>query len=179
MGGVKLFDRGGLPADDYQTLADRLAETGLTRPRVLGWAPTVGGGVAVGLVDRFVVMQGEEWLQVCWHEIYSGGWDHVEQSIRWSTLDAPRRDRRVTLTRPGKLPDVFRERVEQSIVMQQLVDLDDAGHQVLVSARRELGAGDSEIRWTVLPGRGTNLNRPELREQADAVLARFRSEWAF
>lgn len=176
---MSIFGRAGLPSNLYETLLQLLAADGVKRPRVLAWAPLVGEGAIVALVDRFVVLADEQSLQVGWHEVYTGAWEGTENAVRWSTLAAPRRDRRVWVSQPGKFPEVFRERIEQSIVLQQVVDLDDAGHTAVVSARRQLGTADNQVEWMVLPGRNTSFAQPLLQAKAQSVLTRFRQEWSF
>lgn len=171
-----MFDRGGLPAELHDGLSAFVAEEGGRRPRVLAWGQGPDA-VAVGLADRLVVGP-EPWRAVPWHEIQRGGWDFDTRTLRWRTVSDPATEEKLALENPGQLPELFRERVEQTIVLQRTVEL-TGSKTVIVSARRSLAPGASGVIWSVSPGRGTNLRDPALAEAAEAELAHIRADWAF
>ncbi|CAA9246805.1 MAG: hypothetical protein AVDCRST_MAG57-1832, partial [uncultured Blastococcus sp.] len=76
---------------------------------------------------------------------------------------------------PGRLPELFRERVEATIVVRQFVPL--AGDRgVTVSARRPLGGG-GPIVWHTSLTRGLSWRTPGVREAVDDALAQTRAEF--
>ncbi|MFT3970098.1 MAG: hypothetical protein QM695_07425 [Micropruina sp.] len=162
-----LFDRAGLPAADFRSLA---AATG-RRIRVLAWAHGVDGPV-VGLADRLAMRDADGWSFVPWHEITSGGWDSADGRLRWRLTDGA--DGAVLLRDPGSLPDLFRERVDASIVVQERFDL-SRGRVAMIVARRPLDDGHSPLLWTVTR-HGGGFDTAQI-DQADAELARLRAEY--
>ena len=149
----------------------------MRKPRVLAWAASADG-VVVGLTDRLAVRAGDEWRQVFWHEIQRGGWDEEAHALRWRPTDDPKREMWVTLAQPGRLPELFRERVEQTIVLQRTVHLAPSKTAV-VAARRSRAEGASGLVWTVTPSRGVDLDDPALAARAQAELDSISSVWAF
>lgn len=166
---MKLFSS-RLPAD---ALASLTAHVG-ARPHVLAWA-TTGDGVVVALPDRLSVAGDDGWGDTPWHDVLSGGWDPERSTMRWTRVSDGTRVE-LPLVRAGRFPDVFRERVEASIVFQQNVS-PRPGRVLTITARRDLG--DNTVRWMVHPGRGVHMDDPETRAFAEAELRRLRAEYAF
>nr|NLI50730.1 hypothetical protein [Propionibacterium sp.] len=172
---MALFDRRSLPADARASLARWLAEEGLRgTPRVLAWAATPDG-VLVALPDRLAIGDHDGWSSVPWHEVHGATWSDDGASFTWRTVADPRRSRTLAVTAPGRLPEVVRERVEQTFVVRRPVEL-APGRGATVSGRRPAdGAG--ELTWHLTPARGVSLADPALAEAARGVLERVRREW--
>lgn len=162
-----LFDRGGLPPDDFRSLTEAAGR----RVRVLAWARGADGPV-VGLADRLAVRGPEAWRFIGWHEIASGGWDAETGHLRWRLNDGVRDS--LVLDDPGALPELFRERVEASIVVQERFEL-SRGRAAMIVARRRLDRGNGPLEWTVTRHGGT-FDTAQV-DQADAELARLRAEY--
>lgn len=163
-----LFDRAGLPVADYRSLTDALGH----RVRVLAWAAGAEGPV-VGLADTLAVRGPDAWRFVGWHEITSGGWDAETGRLRWRQSDGVRDA--IELADPGSLPDLFRERVEASIVVQERLEL-SRGRAAMIVARRRLGTGPAAtLDWAITRHGGT-FDADHV-ERADAELARLRAEY--
>jgi hypothetical protein len=165
----------GLPRDVHASwVASMAAEPG--RPaRILAWA---AGGAPV---ERFcigspaVLSAGgvEAWQHVGWHRIERGGWNDELHQLSWVQLDGRRGS--VQLDAPGRLPELFRERIEATIVVRQFVPL--AGERgVTVSARRDLGAGGG-IDWHTSLTRGLSSQDAEVQRAVDDALAATRAEY--
>ena len=162
-----LFDRAGLPAADFASLTDAVG----SRVRVLAWARGADGPV-VGLADRLAWRTTDGWRFIGWHEIAAGGWDAETGQLRWRLTDGASDG--VTLADPGSLPDLFRERVDASIVVQEKVDLHQ-GRTATIVARRRLDGGASPLLWTVIR-RGGSFDADQ-SDRAERELARLRSEY--
>lgn len=163
-----LFDRAGLPVADYRTLTAALGE----RVRVLAWA-AAGGGPVVGLAGALAIRGPEAWRFIGWHEIVSGGWDAETGLLQWRESDGVRDA--IELADPGALPDLFRERVEASIVVQRRLEL-PRGRAAMIVARRQLGgAAGAPLEWNVTRHGGGFDTEEAL--QAEAELARLRAEY--
>lgn len=172
MGGVKIFARGSLPAE----FRDRLeAHLGRPRPRVLAWARTATGAV-VALPDRLVVLDADAATELGWHDVLSGGWDDAGQTMRWVQMSTGDQTE-LPLVEPGSFPEVFKERVEATFLVQQVVQ-PTPGRTVTLSARRNLGDEGERVLWTAHPARGVRMEGETLAA-TEAELARLRAEYAF
>ncbi|MGL5861529.1 MAG: hypothetical protein ACRCY9_09785 [Phycicoccus sp.] len=107
-----------------------------------------------------------------WHLVDSGTWSGADLALRvtWVDRAAPVR---VTLPEPGALPELFRERVQSSIVYGETVDLGER-RTARVVVRRDLATG-ALLAQSVL-GRGVRGTDPGVREQVTAALARVREQ---
>lgn len=162
-----LFDRGGLSATERAELAEALGGA----PRALAWGRTDGGRPVVGLADRLAIRDPEGWRCVAWQAIDRGGWDPATARLRWTCGGV---DGGVHLTETGQLPDLFRERVAASIVLQQAVEL-GGRKRATISARRDPGAASGPIEWRVaLPAGDLDADQ---RRVLDAEVGRLRAEY--
>lgn len=162
-----LFDRAGLPSEDFRSLGEAIGG----RVRVLAWARGADG-VVVGLPDRLAIQTGDGWRFVGWHDIDKGGWDAKDSRLRWALVGGG--DDEVVLTEPGSLPDLFRERVGASIVVQQRFEL-SRGRAAMIVARRRLDDDRHPLIWS-LSRQGGPFDIAQA-DQAEAELARLRREY--
>lgn len=127
--------------------------------------------LAVGLADRLAVRQGGEWRFVAWDAIDVGGWDPATGELRWSGEDI---EGSVALDEPGALPELFRERVQASIALQQVLDL-GGGERAVISARRNPGRAEGDLSWRVShpSKRLTDASRAYI----EAEVSRLRAEY--
>lgn len=130
-------------------------------------------GAVVGLADRMCLAAADSWIDVHWHSVARGGWDAEASSFHWVSFDGT--EHRLTLDAPGRLPDLFRERVEATILLQQLVDV-GAGRTLVVSARRDLADPHARAKWTI-SGNPRILADPAAVAAANVELARLRAEY--
>ncbi len=162
-----LFDRAGLPRADF----DRLTQALGRRVRVLAWARGADGPVA-GLADRLAIGEPSGWRFVGWHEIAAGGWDAETAMLRWRLDDGSEQHAR--LEDPGSLPELFRERVDASIVVREKVEL-QRGRTATIVARRRLDGSPSGLLWTVIR-QGGSFDADQ-SAHADGELARLQAEY--
>ena len=135
------------------------------RPRVLAWALT-DDGVVAGLPDGLAQRTPDGWTITRWDDIDHGRFERESTTLSWSTSDGGTHT--AALSDPGRLPELFHERVEASIVAQLPVTW-DGGRATLV-ARRNPGHDDAALRWRVVAAPGTALDAPEAdRAIADAL----------
>lgn len=165
------------------------AELG-AHPRLLAWAPTSGGyGVgspatlSYGAVDATpdgAVEAGPDlrWQHLGWHQIQQGGWDADTSSLRWTEVAEPGvagREGSLELLAPGRLPELFRERIAATIAVERFFTLSGT-RGVIVTARRDLGRNNT-ISWhTSLTG-GLTWQTAGVREAAGRAVAELRSEY--
>jgi hypothetical protein len=141
-------------------------------PRILAWAGE-GDQLAIGSPTVLSIGGASGWQHVGWHEIERGGWNAELRRLSWVRLDGRRGA--VDLADPGRLPELFRERVEATIVVRRFVAL--AGERgVTISARRPLGAGGPLV-WHTSLTRGLGWQTPGVQEAVDDALAQARAEF--
>lgn len=169
---MKFFDKGGLPPHEYHALRERLGG----KPRVLAWAAS-RDGVVVGLPDRLMVRDAAGWHETPWHDILRGGWNDEGSALHWTTLSTGE-SHEVPLVAQGRIPELFRERVEATILLQKSIAV-PPNRTVLVSARRSLVDPRQPVIWAAHPGAGVRLDDPDTRAFVDAEVARLKAEYAF
>lgn len=142
--------------------------------RMLVWA-RADDSFCIGSPGRLSFGSAAGWTHVGWHEIERGGWNVETQTLSWVRHDGDRGS--VALAEPGRLPELFRERVEASIMIKKYVPLvGDRG--VTVTARRNL-AGRGEITWHSTLTKGLSWQIDGVREAVDVVMAEVRTEYDF
>ncbi|MGL4176846.1 MAG: hypothetical protein ACRCSN_12305 [Dermatophilaceae bacterium] len=146
--------------------------------RLLGAAADgAGTTVVVGRHRLWVVQsQPDDVARVAvsrpWHLVDSGTWSGADLALRVTWVDGVP-SVRVALPEPGSLPELFRERVQSSVVYGETVDLGER-RTARVVVRRDLATG-ALLTQAVL-GRGVRSTDPGVREQVAAGLARVREQ---
>jgi hypothetical protein len=162
----------GLPRAAYASWRESLAATPARPARILAWAAGPGDFV-IGSPAALSWGGGEGWTHVGWHEIERGGWNTETGALSW-TLHGGRRGS-VTLDRPGRLPELFRERIAATIALERFVPV--AGDRgVIVTARRDLAA-DGVISWHSSLTRGLTWHSDGVQAAAARAMAELRSEY--
>ncbi|MGA4668700.1 hypothetical protein ACPCG0_02700 [Propionibacteriaceae bacterium Y1923] len=115
----------------------------------------------------------DEWEFIGWHLITRGGWNQKASKLRWTLADDTTTF--VTLTEPGNIPDVFRDRVRASIVVEQSFPAPGGGH-VVISGRRKL-AGDQGLVWQVSTLGAARLSDPRVADLAREKAAQLRYDY--
>ena len=83
----------------------------------------------------------------------------------------------MTLTEPGRLPELFPERVAATIAVERFVPI--AGERgVIVTARRDLSQ-DGAIRWHSSLTRGLTWQTEGVRTAAERAVDELRTEYDF
>lgn len=114
------------------------------------------------------------WDHLGWHEIERGGWEAESSRLGWVRYGGERGQ--LGLVEAGQLPEVFRERVAASIVLEKSVAI-LANRQVLIVGRRDLAVGDQPITWHATLGRGLSWQGEGVREAVDEALSQVRTEY--
>ncbi len=150
------------------------------RVHVLEWAIS-GDDVAAGLSDAFAVRRAGAWTVVPWDEVEHGRWDPETKTLSWTvtpaskvvTLDAAAET--IVLDEPRRLPELFHDRVQASIVCERAVRWN--GGQATIVARRNPGRMGSAVRWTVVAPAGTALDTPVVDAAIADALRRASAEY--
>ena len=128
----------------------------------------------VATTYRLAVVSGDGQLRWSrpWHEATTGVWqkDSTTLTVTWADGSRPSR---FVLPSETLLPRVVRERLQASVVLAEEVTI-DTRRRVRVAIREDLAT--RELLDQVVPGRGTDVDDPEVRAAAGAMLARLRGE---
>ena len=148
--------------------------------RVLAWM-AVGESSLVATDTALVLPEDDgvrrpagDHLRVPWDRVLRASWEPeiVEVTAQPETGGRPVVHRVRIVGEPGVLPEVVRERVTSSIVVQHHAVLDgERGARFI--ARRVPGSTD--LRWSVVFDPGLDPSDPALRAAADEILARLRT----
>lgn len=154
---------------------------------LLAWARTTDAGVCI-TSRGFLSVQIHDpatagdhdgaWKHVGWHRIERGSFSAEDQRLSWTTYDSG--PGHVLLAEPGRVPEVFRERVAASIAVEEFIPLDDRSdtqHGVIVSGRRDLSRQEPEIIWHASLPNGVSGETPGIDDLADAAIDRLRAEY--
>lgn len=166
MGGMALFRNTG-PA-----LFPGLDEMLGGRADVLAHG-TGEGIVAAGTREVFAVATDGEWQVWPWEQISGGSWKADKGRFVWKTMDGETLE--IALDESNRLPQLFKERVEASTVVQALIDAPARG-EVQIIARRSLGKVPS-VHWYAVASGGADLGDPETREIVVAETDRLAEEY--
>lgn len=167
--------RAHLPATVRDDAAAALAAAAPGAPtRVLAWGRH-GEHYAFGFISHLVYDDGSGWRILPWHRIARGGWDKDAQRLTWVDYDGGRGD--LPLTEPGSVPELFKERVEASILVSRQVPVEGTKHGVVVIGRRVLGTEPAVLEWHASLNTGTRWSDPGAREGAEAALAALKAEY--
>jgi len=192
------FGSRGLPPEAYDAWRASLAAHPEAPARILAWARSDGGlvvgspallsvlddapragaeddddGADHGGADRMAADEGSGWRHVPWHLVEHGGWNAESRSLSW-TLYGGRRGR-VGLSEPGRLPELFRERVAATIVVERFVPI-RGERGVTITARRDLGEGGG-LSWHSSLTRGLTWSAEGVEEEAARATAELQSEY--
>jgi hypothetical protein len=168
----------GLPKPTYASWMASMAGTPNRPTRILAWTNTTDGfclGSPSALSHSTGGAEGADpWVHVGWHEIERGGWNVETGQLSWALYGGRRGA--VGLAEPGRLPELFRERVSASIVLERFVPV-GRERGFTVSARRDLAMPDAEIVWHSSLGRGLSWQTEGLQMLVEQAVTRLRNEY--
>lgn len=172
--GAMFFRRPRLDPDVHAKLTEaHLDAFGRQPARILAAAEAVGGWCVL-LADVLALQDQGEWRFTPWHRIEQGGWNDQNSELRWELVDGRRGN--ALFDEPGRIPEVFRERVQASIVVQKQIPIEGTREGGIVSARRNLADRDAPLEWRIRRGRGT-AETPENMFVLEAALADLKTDW--
>ncbi|MGA4507144.1 hypothetical protein ACQB6R_05445 [Propionibacteriaceae bacterium G1746] len=116
----------------------------------------------------------QRWEFVGWHLISRGGWDRETGRLRWTFVDQSSGS--VVLTEAGSVPPVFRDRVQASIVVEQVFPAPGGGH-VVIAGRRQLANQTSGLVWQVTTMGAARLSNPDVAEYVTLKTAQLKSDY--
>ncbi len=143
-------------------------------PQILAWTRSPQG-VVVGLPAQLCVSTEGVWTQVGWHTIEKGGWNTETQQLQWALYGGRRGS--VELVAPGRLPELFRERVAASIAVEHFEPVPGTRGGVVISGRRDLSDSVGRLSWHSTLSKGVTWRTDGVQAVTEAVLARLRSEY--
>ena len=164
----------GLPGPTYDGWLASMRSEPTRAARILAWAEAVDCFVVASPAVLSASDPDGAWQHVGWHEIESGNWNAETRRLSWARYGGRRGS--VTLTAEGRLPELFRERIAASIVVERFLPISgDRG--VVLNGRRDLAQPNPVFEWHATLGRGLSWRTPGLQETVDEALAELRSEY--
>jgi hypothetical protein len=140
--------------------------------RVLAAAPVTGGGWVVA-TDHALHAGG---VRLPWSCVVHAAWERADEILVVETVagepGVAAATRRLPLDDPGSVPAVVRERVMDSIVVTQRVQLTGSAG-VRVVARRV--PGSAALVWQLVLDEGLDPAHPQVRAQSQAALEAVRA----
>jgi hypothetical protein len=174
----------GLPVEVFEAWRASLPAGAQRKARVLAWAQAgpepATAAYCVGSQSVWSWGGASGFQHICWHDIQSGGWNGETRWLSWQPYPssaAPIGRSSIELQRPGRVPELFRERVAASIVLERFLPYGGGSRGVTVSARRDLGGTGDAIYWHLTLSRGLTWNSDGVSTFADAALAVLKSEF--
>ncbi|NHB83786.1 hypothetical protein G7085_01225 [Tessaracoccus sp. HDW20] len=143
------------------------------RADVLAHATGEDGVVVAGTREAFAVGTHGSWEVWPWERVGGGSWKAEQGRFRWKTVDGVQHE--VALSDPQHLPQLFRERVEASTVVQVLIDAPVRG-EVQIVGRRSLGR-HMTMSWYAVASGGADLSDPATSAAVVAETDRLKSEY--
>ncbi len=162
-----------MPDEAYGSLSESLRASGRAAERILAWASTADG-FCVGFPAVLSYGSVDGWTHVGWHEIESGGWNAETRRISWRTYEGKRG--LVDLAEPARLPELFRERVAASLVVEKFISV-EGKRGVTISGRRDLADRDAPITWHSTLTRGITWQTEGVQAVAERALDQVRTEY--
>jgi hypothetical protein len=145
--------------------------------KVLATATATNGTVLAGTRDAFYAVAGGETRRVPWEQVEAADWDRDTETFRLSEVGTWGEQRPVhsaTLTEPGRLLELVRERVTASVVLQRHVAV--AGRRGLRVIARRAPSGSGGIHWVYEYDEGVDPDDPTVRAAARGALEEARRD---
>jgi hypothetical protein len=167
----------GLPSAVYDSWQVSLPAQPRGLGRILAWAAS-RTGFCIAALATFSYGNENGWEHVGWHEIEHGSWNAELRRLSWVCYaapgEAPARGS-VELTEPGRMPELFRERILATIAVEKFVPL-SGERGVTVTARRDLGRGGA-VSWHGTLTRGLSWETDGVRAAVDQAMEELRTEY--
>ncbi len=128
---------------------------------MLAWCRTVDGGVLAGTRDALYLEVDGDVTRIPWEQVEAADWDADTDMLRVSLVGSwgeQRVEHDLSLTEPGRLLELVRERVTASVVLQRHVPL--AGRRGVRVIGRRAPRGNAPIEWFYEYDEGVDPARP-------------------
>jgi hypothetical protein len=167
----------GLPSVIDEPWKASLAAQPGRSARILAWATTP---VGFCIASPAALSYGNEdgWEHIGWHEIERGGWNAELRTLSWVLYAAPGRAAvrgSLELIEPGRMPELFRERISATIAVEKFVPL-SGERGVTIAARRDLGRAGA-VSWHGTLTRGLSWHTNGVPAAVDQAMEQVRAEY--
>ena len=147
--------------------------------KVLAWCQASDGRVAAGTRDAFYLVGPgpDEVRRVPWEQVESADWQSDTTTFRLLEVGSwgrPRGIHELVVPDPKLLPELVRERVTASVVLQRHVPV--RGRRGVRVIARRAPRGDSPIFWVYEFDEGIDPEDPQVKALAEETLAGLQDE---
>jgi hypothetical protein len=167
----------GLPSAVYDSWQASLSAHSGPFTRILAWAES-RPGFCIASPAAFSHGNDTGWEHIGWHEIERGSWNAELRRLTWVRYaapgEAPARGS-LELIKPGRMPELFRERILATIAVEKFVPL-SGERGVTVTARRDLGRGGA-VSWHGTLTRGLTWQTEGVPAAVDQAMDQVRAEY--
>lgn len=129
--------------------------------------------VLAGTRDHLALRSDGVWRAWPWESVAKGSWRAEERAFNWSTMAGEEFD--VVLEDAGRLPELFRERVQASTVVEETFDV--PGGSVRLVGRRS-PHGDGALKVYAVPRGFVSLDDDAVRELVVAQSDRLQADYS-
>jgi hypothetical protein len=167
----------GLPKTVYDFWRSSLALQANRPAHLLAWAKT-STGFCIASPATFSYGDEDAWEHLGWHEIERGSWNADLNKLSWVRYAPPGEPPArgvLELTEPGRVPELFRERIAATITVERFVPL-SGERGVIIAARRDLGAGGAVV-WHGTLTRGLSWQTDGVRAAVDQAMEQVKAEY--
>lgn len=154
-----------------RAVADELSRVLGHKSQILSQGEGEDGLVLVGTPEHLALRRDDQWQVWPWEQVKGGSWRSEEREFRWTTM--AEEEFRAQLEDAGRLPELFRERVQASTVAEESFDV--PGGTIQIVARRA-PSGDGACKFYAVPRGLVSLEDDELRDFVVAQTDRMRAE---
>jgi hypothetical protein len=131
-----------------------------------------GAGLVVGTRDALYVPTSVGHVRVPWEQVESADWNSEDDVLRVrevGTWGEQRPEYLLTISDPGRLLELVRERVTTTVVLQRHVAVD--GRRGLRVIARRAPSGEREVTWLFEYDEGIDPADPVVAQAAERALA--------
>lgn len=115
----------------------------------------------------------DDWVRIGWEELDRASWRPEQSTLVLTRCPGDEREPiTLRLHKPGKLPEVIRDRINAAVITTNLMALDPGLARITV--RRRLGT-DSLV-WTVQLSSGLDPADPDVQHRVDAAIRTMRAD---
>ncbi len=147
--------------------------------RPLAWAVDTAGRWYVGTDRALHLPDGDGFRRLGWEQIERADWHHDDERlalVEVTEWGEPERRDEITVSDPGQLLELLRERVTKSVLTTVFARVRGCSGLSVVARRSPVGAGP--VVWSYVLAAGLDPDDPEVSEVAERTLRQASAELA-
>lgn len=163
----------GIEKQAFESFHASLSAEPHRKLRILGWT-YAREGFCIGTPSHLSLGDTGSWQHIGWHQFERGDWNAETQALRWALYGGTRGT--AHLQTPARLPELFRERIAASIVIERFIPVRGT-KGIIISARRNLADQDGPLDWHRSLSPGLTWDERGVEDLAELTIADLRTEY--